>query len=200
MYRHVVGGKTGHWLRRLIHVAMVCIPWLYYSFAGGVAKTIHLRVQELLGVVLICILIMEILRLKMGWVILGQRQNEAKRISALAWGGMSICVVFLCVPGGYESGIRYALPLVATLSFIDPVMGELRYRKVSTAFILASGWIVAALIWGLACYVYQLSVVYFIVLPLLSVVAEQPNVKWLDDNALVLLLPLLFIVLTQAWL
>ena len=78
-------------------------------------------------------------------------------------------------------------------------MGELRYYKCATWLVLVCGWLCAALIWLLACYHYQLSYYFLIILPVISVCAELPNSPWVDDNALVLWLPLLVVLGLHGW-
>ena len=194
-----VGGKLGHYVRRLIHIAMFLIPIFYYRYGSSIASYMHLSVRELLAIIFLSVVLLEILRLHMGWLLLGQRKNEQRRVSAFAWGVISLVVVLLFVPGGYTQGIQYALPLIATLAFMDPLMGELRYYKCATWLVLVCGWLCAALIWLLACYYYQLSYYFLIILPVISVCAELPNSPWIDDNALVLWLPLLVVLGLHGW-
>lgn len=195
MYKHVVGGQRGHVLRRMIHVLMLFIPVLHYQYTQRIANYLSIEANELLVIVLLLCIIFEALRLHRGWVLLGQRHNEAKRISALAWGAVSIITVFLFVPGGYGSGIRFALPLIASLALVDPLMGEMRARGLAKHWQFLCGYLLACAIWSFACYFYQLSYVYVLILPLLTVLAEWPNLKWIDDNALMLWLPLIAILL-----
>ena len=54
---------------------------------------------------------------------------KSQQVSALAWGALAIGLVFLITPTK-----AYAYPLILTLTFGDPFMGELRRRGVESKF------------------------------------------------------------------
>lgn len=190
----------GHILRRFLHVSMAVLPLLYYRYGDFVASILQLTTTQMLGALLLLVILLEILRLYNGWIFIGQRHYESKTISALAWGAVSIITVFLFVPGGYANGISYALPLIWTLAFVDPVLGELRRYGIKPPKVIFTGWLLASCIWVMACHYYSLPYLYALILPIISILAELPNVKWLDDNALVLWVPLLVIIISHGWL
>jgi len=118
-----VGGMRGHLLRRSIHLGMVAIPVAYFEFGASVADTLQASVDQLVAGFVLLLVVVEMLRLRLGITVFGQRDYEAKQISALAWGGFAIGMVLLLTP---EPG--YAWPLIVSLALGDPFMGELRRK------------------------------------------------------------------------
>ena len=84
--KHSIGGDFGHVIRRVTHVSMVIIPLLYYSHGHSIAANLSLNPQEFVSLVCLSIILVEGIRLKMGIVVIGQREYESNQISALAWG------------------------------------------------------------------------------------------------------------------
>ena len=94
---HSIGGFGGHAFRRLTHISMFTIPLLYYQSGNEIASYVGLNPQQFVSLVCITILLIEAIRLKSGVVIIGQREYESTQISALAWGALSVSLVFLIV-------------------------------------------------------------------------------------------------------
>tara|TARA_B000000475_G_C15825378_1_gene377553 strand:+ start:179 stop:613 length:435 start_codon:yes stop_codon:yes gene_type:complete len=104
--------------------------------------------------VICCLLILislELIRLYFGIIIVGQREYEAKQISALAWGAFAVCLALIFSPesknfDGMESGL-YAAPLIWGLTFVDPIMGEIKRSKKGIKFAIIGGLITSYIIW-----------------------------------------------------
>ena len=120
-----VGGMSGHIFRRFFHLAMFIIPVLYFEYGEDVAEKVGMTLDEVVATFVLVAVIGELIRLKLGFTVFGQREYESKQVSALAWGALAIGLVLLITPTK-----EYAYPLIFTLTFGDPFMGELR-RKVS---------------------------------------------------------------------
>ncbi|MGY8692480.1 MAG: hypothetical protein ACKVHF_05910, partial [Candidatus Poseidoniales archaeon] len=108
---------------------MFIIPIIYYTMGENIASNLNLNIDQLVSIIFISILILEIIRLKFGIVIIGQREYESSQISALAWGALSVSLVFLIVPNGDMEGIKsglYGIPIIFGLTFVDPLMGEIK--------------------------------------------------------------------------
>jgi len=109
---HSVGGLGGHAFRRITHVSMALIPVIYYSRGEEIAGYFSVSLPEFVSYVFFAILAIEVVRLRFGIVIVGQREYESKQISALAWGAFAVCLALL-VTGmepftsgtGFEAGI-----------------------------------------------------------------------------------------------
>ena len=83
-----VGGMRGHLLRRGVHLSMIGIPYLYFAHGERVADAVGVSLPQLVAGVVIVALLLEGLRLKLGLTVFGQRDYEAKQVSALAWGAI----------------------------------------------------------------------------------------------------------------
>ena len=118
---HSIGGFGGHAFRRGTHISMFIIPIIYYTMGENIASNLNLNIDQLVSIIFISILILEIIRLKFGIVIIGQREYESSQISALAWGALSVSLVFLIVPNGDMEGIKsglYGIPIIFGLTFV----------------------------------------------------------------------------------
>ena len=122
-----IGGMSGHVFRRIFHISMFIIPYIYFEFGEDVAEIIGYTLPEVVSLVIIVAILGEALRLKVGLTVFGQREYEAKQVSALAWGGFAVGMVLLLAPVK-----EYAYPLILSLAFGDPFMGELRRKGLQT--------------------------------------------------------------------
>lgn len=190
-----IGGVSGHLLRRGIHLAMSFLPFLYFEYGENVADALTLTLDQLVSSVILFAIFAEALRLRMGWTIIGQRSYEAKQVSALAWGALGVGMVFLLTPEA-----AYAYPLILSLSLGDPLLGELRRKGVSTQNVVVAGAIGMSVIWS-ACAVFVSTP--WILVPLMAVIcvgAEWPRLRYIDDNATMLLIPLAVILTLEPFL
>lgn len=184
-----VGGMQGHLLRRIIHLSMVFIPYFFFEHGKNIASVIGIERDELVAFLLLAIVTGEYIRLKLGFTVFGQRAYEAHQVSALAWGGLSICLVLLIVP--YE---EYAYPLIVSLALGDPFMGELRRKKISQKMLIASTLFVLGLIWIGAWHFFETPWWFVPIMAPLCMVSEWPRYTMIDDNATMLLIPLAGVV------
>lgn len=194
---HSVGGMWGHVLRRAVHLAMVAIPFVYYEHAAAIASRVGLEGAEQVASALVLLLILaEAVRLRTGITVFGQRDYEATQVSALAWGALGIGVVLLTLHDHPELGY----PLIFSLAIGDPLLGELRRAGKSNR--TASMWSSVALIgvWGGCAVVLGTPWALVPVLPFICVASEWPRLRWIDDNATMLFIPLLAVLLVVPWL
>lgn len=189
---HSVGGFGGHAFRRFTHVSMTVIPFIYYLYGQDVADIISIEAKQLVSIVCFLIILTEILRLRFGIVIFGQREYEAEQISALAWGGLAVSLALLLAPGegdGLEAGV-YGIPLIVGLTLVDPVMGEIKRTKQDLRMAIYAGLVVSYFVW-LGCHFWLgTDIVAAILLAPLTVLGELPKTKDIDDNATMILFPL----------
>ena len=190
-----VGGVPGHLLRRGIHLAMSFLPFLYFEFGEDVADMVSLTLEQVVSCVILIAIVGESLRLRMGWTIVGQRSYEAKQVSALAWGALGVGMVFLLTPDA-----AYAYPLILSLSLGDPLLGELRRKGVSTQNVILAGVLGIAIIWAGCAYLVETP---WLLVPLMApicVAAEWPRLRYIDDNAAMLLIPLAVVLIFDPFL
>ena len=190
-----VGGMSGHVLRRGIHLAMSFLPLLYFEFGEDVAEAVSLSLEQVVSSVILIAVLGEALRLRMGWTIVGQRSYEAKQVSALAWGALGVGMVFLLTPNA-----AYAYPLILSLSLGDPLLGELRRKGSSTQTVIWAGVLGIAVIWTACAYFVETP---WLLIPLMApicVAAEWPRLRYIDDNATMLLIPLAVVLIIDPFL
>ncbi len=153
---------------------------------------------------LLLLIFLEVLRLYFGIVIVGQREYEAKQVSALAWGAFAVCLALIISPEsknfeGMESGM-YAAPLIWGLTFVDPIMGEIKRSKRGMKVAIFGGLITSYIIWFSSSYYLGTPIIASIILAPLTVLGELPTVKWIDDNATMILVPLTVLLFIEPFL
>lgn len=190
-----VGGLKAHVLRRIFHLSMAFIPWVFYRYGDELGVELSISKERFLSLVLLVIICGESLRLKLGFVVFGQRQYEATQVSALAWGGVSVGIVLLM----FEEA-KYGYPLIFSLTFIDPLLGEARRMGLDKTKVNLIGTIGAALIWVLCWHLFATPLVLVAIMAPLVVAAESPRLKWIDDNATMLLIPAATLLIISVWL
>ncbi|MAJ01228.1 MAG: hypothetical protein CMA10_02325 [Euryarchaeota archaeon] len=187
-----VGGMKGHILRRTVHIGMCAIPFVYFSWGENVSSKLDMELQQIVASVILIALVAESIRLKFGITIFGQRDYEAKQISALAWGAFGIGMVLLLAP--HEA---YAYPLILSLALGDPLMGELRRKGIESRKVMIYSTILILAIW-LACSVqFDTPVVASFILAPVCMISEWPRLRYIDDNATMLLIPLSLILILE---
>ena len=168
-----------HLFRRVVHLLGLLILWLYYQF--GPFLTL---VWFCLGLVLL----LESLRLMGGWTVFGQRTYEQKRVSAFAWSVIGMSMVFIFAPGK-----QFAIPIIVSYAIVDPCLGELRRYNLARPVVAAIGIGLVIAIWFIASINWPTPWWLWLLMGPLTVVAEWPCLKWIDDNALMQLLPLIVV-------
>ena len=202
--KHSVGGLGGHFFRRFTHVFMAIIPILYFIKGENLADFFSLTPNELVTYACLSLVFLEMIRLYFGIIIIGQREYEAKQISALAWGAFAVCLALIISPesknfDGLESGI-YAAPLIWGLTFVDPIMGEIKRSKKGIKAAIFGGLITSYVIWLSSSYSLGSPIIASIILAPMTVLGELPTVRWIDDNATMILLPLTVLLLIEPFL
>ncbi len=187
-----VGGMQGHLLRRSIHLGMVAIPFAYFEFGASIADSLRASVDQLVAGFVLVLLVVEMLRLRLGITVFGQRDYEAKQISALAWGGFAIGMVLLLTP---EPG--YAWPLIVSLALGDPFMGELRRKGMDDRRVMMYATLVILAIWLVCWWAVGTPLLICFLLAPVCMAAEWPRLTYIDDNATMVLVPLALVLLLE---
>jgi hypothetical protein len=190
-----IGGMNGHLFRRAIHIAMSALPWIYFEWGREIADAAGTSNAQLVSMVIMFAILVEGLRLKLGFTIFGQREYEAHQVSALAWGAFGVGMVFLLVPTE-----AYAWPLVLSLSLGDPFMGELRRRGIDTRNVVIYSSMFIGAIWVACWFFFETPLWLALVFGPLCVAAEWPRLRYIDDNATMTLIPLGVIMLLEPFL
>ena len=189
---HSVGGFGGHAFRRFTHVSMTAIPFVFYLYGQDFADIVSLDDKQLVSAICMLILFAELIRIRLGIVIFGQREYEADQISALAWGGLAVSLALLLAPGegeGLEAGV-YGIPLIVGLTLVAPIMGEIKRIKQDLKLAIYVGLAVSYAVWVGCHFWLGTAIVAAILLAPLTVLGELPKTKDIDDNATMILFPL----------
>jgi hypothetical protein len=190
MSYEIKGGIVAHIARRVFHVSMLAIPLIYYYWLAHLAseKILHLIILAFIFLVFL----FEKFRIRARLVLFGQRLHESTHISAFAWTMLSMGVVLILSPS-----VSFSIPIVATCALVDPLMGELRAHHIDKKIMIIAGIITTAVIWLLCAVIYHFSFWFALVLAPITVAVEWPSFRWIDDNALMLLVPLCIILIAQ---
>ena len=196
-----VGGLSGHLFRRIVHIAMMIIPFLYYWKGTNISEFFFdLEPKQFVSIVGFLFLLIEIARLRMGFVVFGQRDYESKQVSAFFWGGFSVCLVLLISPEYGVQNSAFGFPLILSLTLIDPLMGELRRARFPSRNVILIGYFGALSIWLFSHYFLGTPLFIAPFIAGLVVASEWPRLTWIDDNATMLLIPLSFILMLEPFL
>ena len=190
-----VGGMGGHVFRRSIHVGMSFLPLIFFEYGESISELVGLTVPQFMSTMVFLLFLLEGLRLSFGITIYGQREYEARQISALGWGAFGIGMVFLLAP--VEA---YAWPIILSLSLGDPFLGEMRRRGIETRNVILSSVVFLFFVW-VACWHFFSPPLWlaFLFAPL-CVASEWPRLRYIDDNATMVLIPLGMILLFEPFL
>lgn len=189
----------GFYFRRLIHFSIALVPFIYFGCSHFVQSHSPLTINQWLSLLVLIVLIFELLRLKFKWQVYGQRVYEKNQISALMWTILGISLVLLLAPpiGKYNAAI--AAPLIWSLAFADPALGEARLRHLKPLAVKAIGIFIIALIWILAAIYLQTPWWLFLIMAPITVTAESLDLRGFDDNFTMLIIPLALIALLAPW-
>ncbi|MDP6869431.1 MAG: hypothetical protein QGI21_01495 [Candidatus Poseidoniaceae archaeon] len=192
---HSVGGINGHLFRRGFHLSMTIIPWVYFEYAEKISEYVNLYPSQLVSALIISLIVVESARLKFKITIFGQRDYESEQVSALAWGAFAIAITFLLLPNSPD----LVYPLIWSLSLGDPFLGEMRRKGFEARTVFYSGSVFISIIWLCCFFLYSTPLWLIPIFAPLCVAAEWPRLRWIDDNATMLLIPLAGILIAIPW-
>ena len=193
---HSVGGLSGHLFRRGFHIGMSALPFVYYKLGDDIADFVSLEKMQVVSMLTLTLILVEAGRLKLGITIFGQRDYESKQVSALAWGALAIGMTFMIIPDMPE----LVYPLILSLSLGDPFLGEVRRKGYDARSVFTIGSIFILAIWLSCAYFIDTKVWICLIMAPICVAAEWPRLRWIDDNATMLLIPLSVVILLVPWL
>lgn len=110
-----------HLARRVIHL---CTPvFLVYYWLPSPVWSDGPSKEFGLVFLLLMVFLFEIIRRVSGIKVFGLRSYERWRMASYAWAALGLTIVFLTMP------FEIALPSIIGMSWVDPLIGELRERK-----------------------------------------------------------------------
>jgi len=188
--QQTIGGLAGHLLRRIIHISMCLYPWLYYYHGEHVYRYFHLSSNALLIILVLLIVVLDVFRFKKNIVIFGQRRHEDHHLGSFAWAAIAIGLVLMFAPGK-----AYGFPIIWSCAFVDPLLGELRRFYVPSAWTFVIGMLLVFCVWILCTALFGTPWWWAVIMAPVIALLEKPNLRWIDDNALMQLGPLFLILL-----
>ena len=91
-------------------------------------------------------------------------------------------------------------PLILSLSLGDPFLGEMRRKGHEAKLVFLYGTIFLAVVWIICFIQFDTPVWLAFVMAPICVAAEWPRLRWIDDNATMLLIPLSVAIMLFPWL
>ncbi len=173
--------------RRIFH--MTAIGYLVYFLLPNELIPGFYKWYGLL--IIICFaLAVESFRLKTGKLFFGLREYEKKQVSAFAWFaiGMSIALLFF--------KMQFVVPAVIGMALIDPLIGEIKQRKKSLYPVLpfVVYWLIMfSCLFLLSDLILAIVILFTVIGTFFAIFAESWNIKFIDDDFLMLVVPLLVI-------
>ncbi len=174
-------------VRRIVHLSTPI--FLVYYFLPDQLGDLNLDKRIGLLLVLMAVLIFEAYRLRRRVSVPGMRRYESTQMSAAAWAAIGLTIAFLFSPFEYV-----AAPVVG-MAFVDPLISKVRktryYPVVPFLFYLAIALTILFLLiepsFRVAIAALSASVV--------AILIERVNSKYVDDDFLLIIFPLLTIFL-----
>lgn len=184
------GGVPAHIARRFFHLSMILVPFFYYHFL------IHLFFLPTLKITLILflflVILFEIIRVRLGIVLFAQRLHEATHFSAFGWTMLSLGLILLFSPSP-----AYSFAIIISCALADPLLGELRARQIDAWKIASMGMLVVLIVWLAVAHFYHIAYAWAFLMAPITVAVEWPSLKWIDDNAMMMLVPLVIVFLAS---
>ena len=171
--------------RRFNHTVASCFV-IYFLFPEHIFGVDRLYLVILFW---LSIVIIEYLRLSGVFALDGMREYESSRVAGFVWFATGTCTILFF----YEIDVFpeiFAVSTIIMASLVDPLIGECnkKYGDLQGFF---SGFIASVLI-------YQLiigSLFYSLIGGLVAVLVERPKFKWLDDDLLMQIFPVLIMTI-----
>ena len=182
---NVKGGRKWSIGRRLVHWVL-SLAIIYYWLPDPLFIEGFHRWYVLLGAVLIACTV-EFARLKRKKIFPGMRSYEESRIASYVYAVIGVAVVLSISPD------IVGVPCILGMALCDPLAGELRYAKVKEIKIAAFTAVAYAFIALFSLAILRAEpftmVLLIVVMTPLAVLSEQVDIKHLDDDLTMLVVP-----------
>ncbi len=167
--------------RRFNHTVAACFV-IYFLFPKYIFGFDRLY---LVPIFWLSILLIEYFRLNKAFSLVGMRDYEDRRVAGFVWFTTGTCVILFF----YEMGLfpeTFAISTIIMASLVDPLIGEVN-KKYGDKESMIAGLIGSFAIYQMIIGVFFYSFVGSIV----AVIVERPKFKWLDDDLLMQIFPIL---------
>ena len=171
--------------RRFNHTVAACFV-IYFLFPESILGFDRLY---LVGIFWLGIILIEYFRLNGAFTLDGMRDYEDTRVAGFVWFATGTCMVLFF----YEVGLfpeLFAISTIIMASFIDPLIGEVNHKYGKNE------GIIAGLVGSFVIYYAILGVLFYsLVGSIVAVAVERPKFKWLDDDLLMQIFPILVLTI-----
>jgi len=180
----------GNLARRIVHISAPVFLVYYYLpsplWEGGPPRQV-----ALLGV-LALVMAFELSRLVLGFKVPGMREYEKDQVSAGAWAGIALTVAFLFFP------IEYAAPVIVGMAVVDPVISKLRRTRWYPWAPYVLHLVIMVAVLALFLPLDPRLVLVAAITSALALGAEGIKTSYVDDDFLMIVIPLLGLALMQS--
>ena len=167
-------GVDPHWFRRTNH-ALGSLIVVFYLIREDLGFSVR---REMLAIIFLLIpLTIEVQRRYRKTLFLGLREHEKNRLASYVWFDIAAVLLILLFPQ------QIAAPLIITVAFADPVIGEL--KRFGFWYSKAGGFLTTFIIFLIFRYNPLLGGLGAV----LAVIGEHPNHRFIDDDFLMPMLP-----------
>ena len=178
--------EYAHAFRRGFHL---CAPLflVYYLFPEDMWG-LDVSNKGFIIIIFTLLMIFEAIRLGTGRVFFGLREYERKQLSAYAWASIAITIAFLFFPP------VFVICAVVGMGWTDPLIGELRkhWKKAYPLLPLAVYFVITVACLSLFSDMQFILILFLASLTtVVAILVEYPRLKYIDDDFLMLLIPLL---------
>lgn len=179
----MASAERGEKLRRLVHIltsSFIVYYWIPPRLLG-------IYKEYWLVTLLAIVLLIDSYRMHTGWRVYGAREYEHNRPSALALVAMGVTVGFLFFPK------HLVIPTILTMAFVDPVIRGIRDRD-EWIYPVLPLCVAMMIFYGTFHYMTDWGPAHASAMTLvggsLAVAVERPHMEWLDDDLLMILVPM----------
>jgi dolichol kinase len=172
--------------RRAFHM---CAPlFLLYYLIPGEVWLIGVRKELCLLVLLLLLLVSEAVRLHSGRTFFGLREYEGRQLSAYTWAGIGMTMALILFP------MAFVICAVVGMGWTDPLIGELRqkWKKAYPALPILVYFTITISCLRIFSDISLWSQFFLAgIATAVALLSERPALKYVDDDFLMLMVPLL---------
>lgn len=177
--------KNQHLLRRATHIFGLHATLVYYLIPSTIFYT-RIDKNYAMLIFLICVLEFEYIRVTKNWQIPGIRPYEKYRFSAVFWTATGLFICYIMCPE------YIGIPTVLSLAWIDPLMGELRNKRMNYFWLyglcISFSIFLCFMLWLSRMQIWQ-CIALSLIASILCVLCETKKNYYIDDNFLMLVVP-----------
>ncbi|MFH0815887.1 MAG: hypothetical protein V1934_03620 [Methanobacteriota archaeon] len=169
-----------------VFLSYYLVPDDFWGVVPGMGSALRGREVVLLAVLAI-VLASEAVRLRMGWRAFGMRPYETEKMAAHAWAGFGIAIGFLFFPR------PFVVAIVFGMAWVDPLISLLRKNRpyLYPMLPLAVYWLIVAVALSVQTDASPVVIANLaLIAACAAILCESPKLKHLDDDFLLLTVPL----------